>query len=344
MLKKFIFFMIKLLIGIVLIWWLASLVLNTHFVSSLGFIQTMKKDTHDSIEHFTTQTKNQIIGTALDAVGFDYQKDYINADLNISPAPTSASSQSKKENLDTSKIQNKINLPSAPQSASSAITSSSATAKPIVASLPMAASIPNASTVVVSDMNATQTGFSHLSIPFFYDGTQAPKNLDKQKVLALIQTQSNKWTQACNLSFDYQGDKETDYMNNAQLTQRHEGIIKWGELDGDAIGEAHQGSAQGPAYGFVMILKPEYFSHQENVKIFLGSTILHEMGHIIGLNHSNNPNSIMFWQQADRPSVLNDTDTNMCRYFRSRWEGLSAQQASDKYGLIVNETTTAEAN
>lgn len=338
------FFMIKFLIGVVLIGWLASYVLNTHFVSSLGFIQTMKKDTNESVNHFTTQTKNQIIATALDAIGFDYQKDYVKADGISTPVLSPISENTEKKNI--SKTENKMALPALPNLASSVIV-------PSAASSPLSASSVNINTLNTptntttqnSDTNLAQSGFSHLSIPFFYDGSEAPKNLDKQTVLNLIKTQSDKWEKACNLSFDYQGDKETDYMDGSQLTQRHEGIIKWGELEGDAIGQAHQGGASGPAYGFVMLLKPEYFSQKENVKAYLGSTILHEMGHVIGLNHSHNPNSIMFWQQADRPSVLNDTDENMCRYFRSRWQGLSAKEASDKYGLIINESTmTAENN
>lgn len=312
--------MIKFSIGTAIIMGLAIWALNTQWISQIEVIQAMKKDTQASFNHFTESTKNQIIDNALELLHFDYQKDYLNHKATIVPQVQEKIAQNSNlttTNTPTTVIKNDMIVPTN----SSHMENSSE---------------PNIN--IVANQNSE---FKHLSIPFFYDGSQAPKNLSKDTILSMIQTQSNKWNEACNISFDYKGDRETDYIDNNQITARDEGIIKWGQLEGEAIGQAHQGTWQGPATGFVMVLEPQYFAKADNVN-FLGPTILHEMGHVIGLSHSHNPHSIMFWQQSERPQVLDDTDKNMCRYFRSRWEGLSTKEASDKYGLVVNEAISEE--
>ena len=47
----------------------------------------------------------------------------------------------------------------------------------------------------------------------------------------------------------------------------------------------------------------------------------------------------MFWQQDNRKQVLNETDKTMCKYYRARWSGLSASSASNKYGILMNESS-----
>ena len=74
---KLLIFIIKFSIGIWLIWSISVFLLNTPFVSNLTFIQTMKKDSEVSIQHFNEKTKPQIIKVALEAIDFDYKKDYV---------------------------------------------------------------------------------------------------------------------------------------------------------------------------------------------------------------------------------------------------------------------------
>lgn len=179
--------------------------------------------------------------------------------------------------------------------------------------------------------------FKHLSIPFYYDHSSAPNNISKEQVLALIRKSSDTWQEACNVSFDYKGDRLSDYVDGNNTIRRNEGLVKWGNLPGGAIGQAHQGNGYSYAKGFVLTLKPSFFANRNNQDT-LYSTILHETGHVIGLPHSNNNSSIMFWQQHNRKQVLNETDKTMCKYFRARWQGLSAAQASDKYNLLMNES------
>lgn len=191
-------------------------------------------------------------------------------------------------------------------------------------------------------IDAQAQAFPHISIPFFYDHSAAPANMTEQQVLTLLNRASQTWNQACNVSFDFKGDRLADYVDINNVINRKEGIVKWSSMDGDRIGQAHQGSAAGPAHGFVLTLNPVFFGKKAN-QDNLYSTVLHEMGHVIGLNHSKNPNSIMFWQEDNlHRQVLNSSDKAMCLYLRGRWSGMTAAQASDKFGVLFNESVTPE--
>lgn len=177
------------------------------------------------------------------------------------------------------------------------------------------------------------SGFPLYKIPFYYDHSNAPKDVSKEEALNLIRQASQKWTEACGITFEYKGDKFADYVNNKNVIDGTTGVIKWEtQMDGAAIGEAHVGSSHGPAHGFVLALYSDFFAHNKSDLI---NTITHEMGHVIGLEHSLNKHSIMF--PTEHPSSkLEDSDKAMCRYFRYRWSGMNESQAQDKAGVLSN--------
>lgn len=194
----------------------------------------------------------------------------------------------------------------------------------------------------VASVDEQAKAFPHISIPFFYDHSAAPANMSEQQVLDVLNRASQTWNQACNVSFDFKGDRLADYVDVNNVINRKEGIVKWNNLDSDKVGQAHQGSPAGPARGFVLSLNPVFFGKKAN-QDNLYSTVLHEMGHVIGLNHSKNPNSIMFWQEDNlHRQVLNSSDKAMCLYLRGRWSGMTAAQASDKFGVLFNESVTPD--
>lgn len=155
----------------------------------------------------------------------------------------------------------------------------------------------------------------------------------KEEALAILQKSSQLWTDACGITFEYKGDKLADYVNNKNVIGGATGIIKWEtQMEGSAIGEAHVGNARGPAPGFVLALFSDFFVRN---KADLVNTVTHEMGHVIGLEHSANKNSVMF--PTERPSAkLQESDKAMCRYFRYRWSGLNQAQSQEKAGVLSN--------
>lgn len=176
--------------------------------------------------------------------------------------------------------------------------------------------------------------FSSLEIAYFYDHSSAPDNLSKKEVLDSINKASNQWKEACNISFVYKGDRLSDYVTIETTLNRKEGIIKWGELEGDAIGMAHQGTTKSFAEGFVLLLNPEFF---EQNKQLVHATVLHELGHVVGLDHNQNKKSVMYESQSHMKQTLSETDKALCRYFRARWSGMKGKEASEKYGILINE-------
>lgn len=177
------------------------------------------------------------------------------------------------------------------------------------------------------------SGFPLFKIPFYYDHSNAPKGVTKEEALAILQKSSQQWTDACGVTFEYKGDKLADYVNNKNVINGQTGIIKWEtQLEGNAIGEAHVGSSRGPAPGFVLALYSDFFAKNKNDLV---NTVTHEMGHVIGLDHSANKRSIMFPTEHAN-STLQESDKAMCRYFRYRWSGMNQKQAQEKTGIVSN--------
>lgn len=177
------------------------------------------------------------------------------------------------------------------------------------------------------------SGFTTYTIGFYYDHSNAPRGVTKEEALNILTQASQQWFEACGVTFEYKGDKLADYVNNKNLISGKVGIIKWAtQMEGSAIGEAHVGNYMGPAPGFVLALFSDFFV---NNKADLINTVTHEMGHVIGLEHSANKNSIMFNTES-RNAKLQESDKAMCRYFRYRWSGMNKNQAQDKAGIISN--------
>lgn len=177
------------------------------------------------------------------------------------------------------------------------------------------------------------SGFTNYTIGFYYDHSNAPRGVTKEEALNILKQASQQWFDSCGVTFEYKGDKLADYVNNKNLISGKVGIIKWAtQMEGSAIGEAHVGNYMGPAPGFVLALFSDFFV---NNKADLINTVTHEMGHVIGLEHSANKNSIMFNTES-RNAKLQESDKAMCRYFRYRWSGMNKNQAQDKAGIISN--------
>lgn len=171
-----------------------------------------------------------------------------------------------------------------------------------------------------------------LKLNFYYDNTNAPTDL--QQSLNLIEKASAQWTYACNVQFAFKGEKHADYVSTqVPLHNATAGVIKWStQMENDnAIGEAHMGGDEGPVRNFVMGLNAEYFTAKNPSAVI--STLTHEMGHVIGLDHSKNSKSLMYYREGTNQK-MQSADQAMCLYLRARWSGMSQDQAAEKYSLV----------
>lgn len=305
------FFKIFIILSLIVI--TAAIVLKTDVFNSYEWIKNIKQNTNDSINSYVNNKKEEVITysknkkdeaikSTLDTLGYDPKQDKKETPKE-SVEMVNPSPLSEKKVEVKSEVSDKVKLE--------------------------------------EDKKEIKSEFSHLSIPFYYDHNGAPQNTTKSEVLALINKASNTWSEKCNISFDYVGDMASDYIDKENTTENTEGIIKWEKVSG-ILGQAHQGNIESYAQGFVMILNPQYFLNKNKSENDLYSTILHEAGHVIGLPHSQDKTSIMYSNKQNRPQVLNEVDGKMCKYYRARWEGMSAKNASKKYGVLVNERMVTE--
>lgn len=193
----------------------------------------------------------------------------------------------------------------------------------------------------IPEKNVTSSNdYPEYKIPFYYDHSNAPNGVSKEAALKMLASASDSWTKACGVVFEYKGDKLADYVNDKSTLRGEIGIIKWNtQMEGEAIGEAHLGNSRGPASGFVLSMFTDYFNANNNKDLV--NTMTHEMGHVIGLPHSANKNSIMFPTEHNT-SVLQNSDKAMCQYLRHRWSGLSKDEAESKSGIVFNGGGYAE--
>lgn len=173
-------------------------------------------------------------------------------------------------------------------------------------------------------------------IPFYYDHTNAPSYLSKEKALEIINKASNEWENACGVGFEFKSERQAEYVDVNRTIPGAVGLIHWGDLDDDAIGLAHQGSPRGYAKGFVLTMSRDYFD-DVRTKSHVFNVMLHEMGHVIGLGHNQISDSVMYGKShAVTVQKMSKNDASMCNYLHARWRGMSDKEAQEKYQVIVS--------
>lgn len=171
-------------------------------------------------------------------------------------------------------------------------------------------------------------------VKFKYDHTGAPFGVSESQMLSMIKNASDVWEKACGVKFKMDGTIRSDYISaQSDVTSRQNfGIIRWTEMGGDKLGQAHLGGKNGPVGDFIMDINSNLFESSKG-KVnteSLQAVLTHELGHVLGLDHSRLSASVMHFQQKTFNKDLNEGDTQMCVDTVSEW---SKNPANKKFKI-----------
>lgn len=173
------------------------------------------------------------------------------------------------------------------------------------------------------DEPISPVNLEHYTIKYKYDHTGAPDDISRERIMAILQKSSNIWERSCGVKFEYIGDMRSDYVRaeTEGTSGLGYGIIRWSDLDADRLAQAHLGGKNGPVGDFIMDLNATLFVDKRTQNNDLESTFTHELGHVLGLDHSRIPNSVMAGtgRAYTMMNELNAGDKEMCQSTVAEW-------------------------
>ena len=163
-------------------------------------------------------------------------------------------------------------------------------------------------------------GWSGHTVHWRYNDANRPSNIvaSSSATVDRLQTAMGKWSSVCNVQFVYDGTT-TAAPSLASGTRDGVNVIAWGALPGNTTGITYVGASGFTGQTFTLDEADMVINYQYNP--ILDSTMLHEVGHMLGLKHSNQENSVM-----SGPNTAPDVSTS--------YTALTTLQTDDVAGCI----------
>lgn len=142
-------------------------------------------------------------------------------------------------------------------------------------------------------------------MPWHYNPSDQPATMTTDAMLAIIKTDMAKWEAVCGIRFQYQGTTGASPTLNDGLN-----VIGWASANG-YDGYTQYWSRSGKFIDMDIRLDPARLSSSSSIEAIL----THELGHAIGLDHSDQNESIMFanpYHTYQYQLTLRDDDVAGC--------------------------------
>jgi predicted Zn-dependent protease len=151
---------------------------------------------------------------------------------------------------------------------------------------------------------------------WYYNPANQPSNLSTADVINAIQTAAARWSGMCNLTFNFMGiTSAVPSLNGTFATIDRTNVIGWDLLTNDkAVYGAYTKWWYDNTHAMVdadTVINTAFTWSAKNVEAIM----THELGHAIGLNHSNVQASVMFanpYNTYAYQRTLRGDDANAC--------------------------------
>ncbi len=164
-------------------------------------------------------------------------------------------------------------------------------------------------------------GWSGRTVHWRYNDSNRPAAIVTSANAAVSQVQAAmaKWSAVCNVQFVYDGTT-ANAASLASGTRDSVNVIAWSALAGNTTGITYAGASGFTGQTLTLDEADMVLNYQYNPA--LDSTLTHEVGHMLGLKHSNQENAVM-----SGPNTAPEVST--------AYTGLSTLQADDIAGCTA---------